>query len=93
MFDDRGWFVRSISNFSSSDVLRADGLVPLMLGLMRTEKHEKVLEKIATSDRATIVIERACCSGLSLPRNVVHSIRPERAAAIGVSYASVHPSE
>jgi hypothetical protein len=41
-----------------SDVLRADGLVPLMLGLMRTEKHEKVLEKIATSDRATIVIER-----------------------------------
>ena len=25
---------------------------------MRTEKHEKVLEKLATSDQATIVIER-----------------------------------
>jgi hypothetical protein len=25
---------------------------------MRTEKHEKVLEKLATSDKATIVIER-----------------------------------
>jgi hypothetical protein len=25
---------------------------------MRTEKHEKVLEKLATSDKATFVIER-----------------------------------
>ena len=25
---------------------------------MRTEKHEKVLEKLATSDRVTIVVER-----------------------------------
>jgi len=29
-----------------------------VLEVMRTEKHEKVLEKLATSDKATIIIER-----------------------------------
>ena len=47
-----------MSSLVTESVIDHAGPVSDHTNLMRTEKHEKVLEKLATSDRVTIVVER-----------------------------------